>query len=120
MNILNSLSIEIMIFSDPTSGVPISGCLTSTFTTNVPHNYNLLVFNHLFPDASIPINVKLNDKIAFGTRSIEHARYDKGKLLDRKRDRSLDSTGMNILCAFFCCLLLIRVHYSVVTKARPL
>ncbi|KAJ8962622.1 hypothetical protein NQ318_001015 [Aromia moschata] len=41
-------------YLDPTTGIPISGTPSSSFTLNVSHNYNFLLYSHLFPDGTLP------------------------------------------------------------------
>uniref|UniRef100_V5G4R9 Tubulin--tyrosine ligase-like protein 5 n=1 Tax=Anoplophora glabripennis TaxID=217634 RepID=V5G4R9_ANOGL len=62
-------------YLDSTTGIPISGT-TSSYSLNVPHNYNLLLYMHLFPD--VPINTK-------GIEKLPHNRYTS---LDRNRDKT--------------------------------
>ncbi|XP_018327942.1 tubulin polyglutamylase TTLL5 isoform X2 [Agrilus planipennis] len=47
-------------FLDTISGVPVNGLPTGTYGLVVPHNYNLLLFQHLFP--GVPLTTKLHDK----------------------------------------------------------
>jgi tubulin polyglutamylase TTLL5 len=67
-------------YLDPATGIPISGNNNSYSSYNISgaHNYNLLLYTHLFPE--VPINTKAFDKC--------NLKYSS---LDRKRDLSLDS-----------------------------
>lgn len=48
------------VFIDSTTGIPISGAPSMTYSLNSTTNLNLLLFKELFPD--VPIQSKLTDR----------------------------------------------------------
>ncbi|KAJ8924380.1 hypothetical protein NQ315_007176 [Exocentrus adspersus] len=63
-------------YLDPATGIPISGTSSSSYSLNVPHNYNLLLYTHIFPE--IPIS----------TRGMEKCPNKRFTSLERKRDQT--------------------------------
>lgn len=66
---------------DPTTGVPIIGPVSSSYSVSTPHNYNQILFTQLFPHVPLSTTNKYE-------RGSSHQRFCS---LDRKRDGSLDS-----------------------------
>ncbi|CAG9765974.1 unnamed protein product [Ceutorhynchus assimilis] len=48
-------------YLEPSTGIPISGIVSSNYNVTASHNYNLLLQMHLFPETQVHSN-KLNDK----------------------------------------------------------
>ncbi|XP_022904473.2 tubulin polyglutamylase TTLL5 isoform X1 [Onthophagus taurus] len=66
-------------YLDPITGVPMACSITSNYNIQIPHNMNLLLFNHLFPE------------MASSTLKLDRGHL---KSLDKTRDLSLDSKGL--------------------------
>lgn len=48
-------------YLDPVSGVPISGTISSTYNLVIPHNFNLMLYQQLFPEVQVSKIEKLNN-----------------------------------------------------------
>ncbi|KRT83041.1 hypothetical protein AMK59_4028, partial [Oryctes borbonicus] len=66
---------------DSITGVPIASTITSTYNLSISHNFNLLLFNQLFPNAPSTASMKHHDRITPVSTS-----------LDRKQDLLLLSS----------------------------
>ncbi|KAK9703147.1 Tubulin-tyrosine ligase family [Popillia japonica] len=68
-------------YLDTITGVPLASGVTSSYNLSVTHNFNLLMFNQLFPNVPSTTTIKYNDRMSGMSRS-----------LDRKHDLALVSS----------------------------
>ncbi|XP_066146909.1 tubulin polyglutamylase TTLL5 isoform X1 [Euwallacea fornicatus] len=69
-------------YLDPSTGIPMSGIVASSYNVSNAHNYNILLYTTLFPDMPVTVANRLNEK------PLQRTKFTS---LDRKRDSSLDS-----------------------------
>ncbi|KAL1514075.1 hypothetical protein ABEB36_003396 [Hypothenemus hampei] len=67
-------------YLEPSTGIPISGMMSSSINVSTGHNYNLLLYTNFFPD--MPVNINKNNE-----RPPSKVKFTS---LERKRDSSLE------------------------------
>ncbi|XP_076260050.1 tubulin tyrosine ligase-like 5 isoform X2 [Rhynchophorus ferrugineus] len=73
-------------YLDSTTGIPVSGMVSSTYNFNNSHNYNLLLYSTFFPEESAVL-IKPTDKLN------PRAKFTS---LERRRDPSLDNQSASV------------------------
>ncbi|KAJ8979747.1 hypothetical protein NQ317_004734 [Molorchus minor] len=87
---------EEMRLIHPTTGIPIAGTPSSSFSLNVSHNYNLLLYTHFFPENTGPAKPE-KTLVRYKYTSLDHKRNPSVESLKTSEQREARKTFSHYL-----------------------